>query len=41
MKEYVKAYLESAGYAVNPVAADIIRQADDWYRIRKTDDHGA
>lgn len=39
MKEYVKAYLESAGYAVNPVAADIIRQADDWYRIRKTDDH--
>lgn len=39
MKEHVKAYLEKAGYAVNTVAADILWKADDWYRIRETDDH--
>ena len=39
MKEYIKAYLEKAGYAVNTVAADILWKADDWYRIRETDDH--
>ena len=39
MKEHVKAYLEKAGYTVNTVAADILWKADDWYRIRETDDH--
>lgn len=39
MKEFVKAYLMKKGYAVNDTAADILRQADDWYRIRETDRH--
>lgn len=39
INEFVKTYLEERGYAINGRAAEIIGQADDWYRVRMTSEH--
>lgn len=39
MKGFVTACLEARGYRVNETAMSVIRQADDWYRIRETAAH--
>ena len=39
MNHYILQYLENRGYHVSNKAAEILDEADDWYRIRLTDDH--
>lgn len=39
MNAYVKEYLVDQGYKVNEKAQEILSEADDWYRVRETDDH--
>lgn len=39
MNKHVQAYLKTKGYEINDIAQTIIREADDWYRVRETDRH--
>lgn len=39
VNEFVKKYLEEKGYRINSRAAEIVGEADDWYRVRTTNRH--
>jgi hypothetical protein len=39
LNQYITDFLEKRGYHINAIAQDIILQADDWYRIKETQDH--
>lgn len=39
MNHYILQYLKNRGYNVSNKAEEILDEADDWYRIRITDDH--
>lgn len=39
MNQFVVDYLTNKGYEVNKTAVEILKQADDWYRVRETEDH--
>lgn len=39
MNNYITNFLKKRGYKTNYIAQDIIKQADDWYRIKETQEH--
>ena len=39
MNNYIINFLKKRGYKTNYIAQDIIKQADDWYRIKETQEH--